>query len=1093
MKGGIDFDTLASHSDEVETGFDEVETGFDDLVSLFDEAETVFANLGSHSDEVETGSDDLGPHFDEVEVVLRLTASCTLAGKLLSDCFSAYYLSAMKKTWSLLTLTLISAHSFAQSYWQQKADTRIDVTLDDKSHMLRGHESFVYTNNSPDTLRYLYIHLWPNAYSHDHTQFAEQQYRNGSKSFYYAKESDRGFIDSLSFTVDEKETDYHITDATPDIARIDLPKPLLPGGRINVSTPFRVKMPKVFSRMGHTGQAYFASQWFPKPAVYDRKGWHPIPYLDLGEFYSEIGSYEVSITVPSNYVVMATGNLQDEQEIKWLDSLAALPLPPDSLRKKTIASSETLKTLHYKEDNVHDFAWFADKRWVVRKKELKDYGVTAWSAFLPGSIKQWDKANDHLANAVKYYGKWVGAYPYKTIKAVEGDMKAGGGMEYPTVTVIDRGMADQTTIIHEAGHNWFYGILATNERDHAWMDEGINTFYEEKSGEAIDKEDTAKRRGVGKPGGVNVDVSMPTIIHQLAASGKDEPINQTSNNFKEINYGMDVYYKTAMLLRWLEDYMGEEEFEAAMHEYYNTWKHKHPYPEDLRVIFAKHTDKPLDWFFDSALNTDRVVDFALKGVSTDGGKTAITVRNRTSQAFPVGIKAYENDSLVATVYSLPFNGTTTLDLPAGTSWNRLKISGKVFDARSTNNEYRKSGLFHRGGIRPALLTGTTTGRNKKIYFLPAVDYNMYDGFAGGLLIHNLGWPETRFKYILAPMYAFGSKEFVGAGSLSYSFYPRRTFKEVTVQADIKSFNFDLDKTNRDEELFARYLKIAPSLQFTFRQSDKLSTVNRTLLIKGYSINEESFEYDNEYPDSLFRASTVTGNHTYALIRYTHRNSRPFNPFSYSLEAQGGEGFAKLSLEGALRIDYHKKGKYFHIRAYGGKFFPLDENADLSRYYLNTTHTGPNDYLYDEPYIGRSEREGFGAHQFAMKEGGFKIATPLLSAPIGRSDNWLAALNLKTDLPLGRLPLRLFLDVATFADAAKLNPSGNKLLYEAGLELYFFDMINIYLPFMLSKDYNDYMKTVVGKDRLLNSISFSIQLNRINWLKAPSGIFKLIGY
>src|SRR5690606_16377118 len=135
------------------------------------------------------------------------------------------------------------------------------------------------------------------------TPFAEQQYRNGNTDFYYASQDERGFIDSLDFSVNGEKTPYFFNEATPDIGRINLSKPLLPGGSIEITTPFRVQIPRVFSRLGHSGQAYFISQWFPKPAVYDSKGWHPMSYLDLGEFYSEFGSYEVTITIPKNYIV----------------------------------------------------------------------------------------------------------------------------------------------------------------------------------------------------------------------------------------------------------------------------------------------------------------------------------------------------------------------------------------------------------------------------------------------------------------------------------------------------------------------------------------------------------------------------------------------------------------------------------------------------------------------------------------------------------------------------------------------------------------------------------------------------------------------
>jgi len=1013
----------------------------------------------------------------------------------------------------------------AQGYWQQKVDTKIDVTLDDKKHMLRGFETFSYTNNSPDTLRYIYVHLWPNAYSHDHTEFAEQQYRNGKKDFYYAKESERGFIDSLDFTVDGKSVLYFSTDNLPDIARIDLPAPLAPGATMQVATPFRVKLPKVFSRLGHTGQAYFISQWFPKPAVYDRKGWHPMPYLDLGEFYSEIGSYDVNVTLPKNYVVMGTGNILDESENRWLDSLAAIDTSllnvhvkkPDS----TPRSSEEWKTIRFHEDNVHDFAWFADKRWIVRKDSVASPGtgdmVYTYSAFLPSYKRSWMKGNEHLKDAVRYYGKWVGPYPYKTIKAVQGDMSAGGGMEYPTVTIIDRSLGgNEMVIVHEAGHNWFYGILASNERDHAWLDEGLNTYYEQKTTRALAAlRDTARQKR--RKSAAEISIEGNSVIAQLAAAGLDKPIDQTSVNFPEINYGLDVYYKTAYLLNWLEAYVGKEAFEAGMHQYYNDWKHRHPYPEDFRASMQKHTTKDIGWFFD-ALRSDRLYDFAIKDINRKGDCIEVIVKNKTGLRLPVIIEAVNRDSVLTTSMdtvsaacpgasenSEPFTGKKTIYLDASAAdWTKVRISRKVPDWRTPNNEYRRGGfLFHRSGLRLAPVAGTSLGNRRKIHIAPGLGYNMYDGFMLGPVFHNLSWPQTRFRVIAAPLYGFKSRQWNGAASMGYNWFPKTgVFREVMVQADLKSFHYNDRKSgyNSDssvyvpENMFLRYAKIAPFAELTFRQPTPLSKVTRKLLVKGYAINEESFDFSFHEPDSTFRPSKISETSMYGLIRYSHNNDRPFNPFSYSLEGQMGEYFAKLNLEGKIRIDYHRKNKALHIRGFAGKFFTLKDEAFVTdRYYLNTSFTGVNDYLYDDTYIGRTETEGFGARQVSLREGGFKIPTPLYSSPLGRSDNWLLALNVKTDLPV-KLPVRLFLDVATFSDAKDRNPSGEKLLYDAGIELFTpFDILQVYIPLVRSKDFNDYRKSIAGSNSIFDDITFSLNLSRINWLKAPSGVIKLFGY
>lgn len=982
-------------------------------------------------------------------------------------------------------------------YWQQQVDTKIDVTLDDKKHFLHGFETIAYTNNSPDTLRFIYIHLWPNAYKHDHTQFAEQQYQQGKTAFYYAKPSQRGYIDSLNFEVDDNSLNYYSAENTPDIARLDLIQPLLPGKQVIITTLFRVKIPIVFSRLGHTKQAYFISQWFPKPAVYDRKGWHPLPFLDQGEFYSEYGSYDVKITLPKNYVVMATGNLLDESENQWLDSLAAINWYDSSYAKTKFTdsippSSYEFKTLHFHEDLVHDFAWFADKRYIVSKDSFED--VKVYTAFLPTYKNSWRKGTQALKDALKIYGAGVGKYPYKTIKAVQGDMKAGGGMEYPTVTIIDRTVGgDKDVIVHEAGHNWFYGILGSNERDHAWMDEGINTFYEFRT--MKETADTTKKKTITKKKkNVDIDVDMNTVvIAQLAASAQDQKIEQTSKNFKEINYGMDVYYKTTWFLVWMEEYMGRENFDKGIQEYFTKWKFKHPYPEDFRATMEHNTDKDLNWFFDDLLNTNEPIDFALKSVTKKNNNTYVKVDNKTSYALPLTLNSFYKDSLTSTITVPPFRNDTTILIPKENNWTSIHISKTVADMKSQNNEYRRKGLFHRSGIALRPLAGFNNGYKQKLFILPAIGYNLYDGIGAGLVLHNITMPENKFRFIVAPMYSFRSKTLTGTGSAAYVMHPEKTFQDISLQVDAKSFDYNESGLNIPMLMFARYIKIAPSLNFTFKKPEHTSPVTRTLQLKAYGINEQYFNYVQDARDSTI-PQLKNQQLFYGLINYTHRNERTFNPFNYSGTAQFGQNFIKLMAEMNIRVDYFVKNKSLYIRAFAGKFFNLNNVASYTndRYYLNSTFTNVNDYLYDNTYFGRNEQTGFGAQQIAMREGGLRIPTPMLASPLGRSDNWLAAINIKTDLPV-KLPIRLFLDVATFADAHKLNPSGDKVLYDAGIEFHIKDILNISVPLVMSKDYKDYFNSIVVNKKFTRSITFSLQLDKIQWLKASSEVFKLVGY
>ena len=188
-----------------------------------------------------------------------------------------------------LTACLLTSYFFAFcQYWQQQVNYTIDVSLNDITNTLQGFEKIEYINNSPDTLHYIWFHLWPNAYKNDRTAFSEQLLKNDETNFYFSNEDKRGYINQLNFEVNNQPAELQTDSANIDVAKLILPQPLPPHQSIIITTPFHEKLPYNISRGGYVGQTYQATQWFPKPAVYDNKGWHPMPYLDQENFTANL-------------------------------------------------------------------------------------------------------------------------------------------------------------------------------------------------------------------------------------------------------------------------------------------------------------------------------------------------------------------------------------------------------------------------------------------------------------------------------------------------------------------------------------------------------------------------------------------------------------------------------------------------------------------------------------------------------------------------------------------------------------------------------------------------------------------------------------
>ena len=500
----------------------------------------------------------------------------------------------------------LGGRSFSQ-YWQQEVSYNIDVALDDKNHTLKGFLNLEYINNSPDKLDFIWFHLWPNAYKNENSAFAKQLFRETDGKDRWKDLKDKGYIDSLDFSINGQKLKTEMDAVNTDIIKVFLPSPLQPKEKTTITTPFFVKLPTYISRSGHIDHSYMICQWYPKPAVYDRKGWHPIPYLDMGEFYSEYGKFTVNITTPSAYVIAATGTLQNDNELKYYKELGRQNLATTKNKKYTPVTNQPTKTLTYQAQNVHDFAWFADKDFIIEydTMQLTSGKITDVFTYHPYyGNKLWDESVKYVKDAVRHYSSWIGEYPYPVVQAVEGPKNlSSGGMEYPMITLITSPDANveklDATITHEVGHNWFYSILGSNERDHAWMDEGINTYFQfryehEKYransifGDAIPKEIKEK----------TLDQFEAAIYSALINVPMEEAIDLPAQDYpNKDEYAMVVYIKTAIWMYMIEILEGRDKLDKGIKDYFTEWKFKHPYPEDLEKSLEKSMGKPLDQYF----------------------------------------------------------------------------------------------------------------------------------------------------------------------------------------------------------------------------------------------------------------------------------------------------------------------------------------------------------------------------------------------------------------------------------------------------------------------------------------------------------------
>lgn len=985
----------------------------------------------------------------------------------------------MKKVFlsCLFALTVFTVAA-RENYWQQFVHFEIDVRLDDQQHMLYGYEKLTYVNNSPNELTYIYMHIWPNAYKDNSTALGQQLKENGELFFYYAKDEDRGYIDSLDWHVDGEMVPAEIDYKNPDIVKLILTKPIAPGGQCVITTPFRVKIPSGrISRLGHIGQQYQITQWYPKPAVYDVNGWNPIPYLDQGEFYSEYGTYDVKITLPKNYVLGATGDIVGNQaEIDWLNDLAEKTKEIKEYNKKDEAfpaSSTEMKTIHFHQENVHDFAWFCDKRYHVLKGEVElphsKRKVTTWVMFTNQYATLWKDAIPYVNDAIYYYSLWNGDYQYKHCTAVDGALSAGGGMEYPNITVIggvNSASTLETVIMHEVGHNWFYGMLGSNERVNGWMDEGINSANELRYNET-------KYPNAALVGGNNGPSAVANMFdlgrykkkaqyYQFyaltARQCTDQPIQTHSADFTTLNYAAIMYSKSAVCFDYLRGYLGDSLYDKCFQTYFDRWHFKHPQPADIRAVFEEVSGRSLGWFFDDLIGTNKKLDYKITGVKKENDGWRIGLKNTGEIAAPVCVSAVKGGSVVKTVWYEGFTGESNPRFPmVDADFFIIDQPEDAPEVNRKNNRAKTHGVFKKvEPLKVQFLGSLDNPSRTQLFVTPTLGANHYDGFMLGGAVYNHLVPQKKFEWCVMPMYGFRSKELVGHADAFLNFADCGVFQSVRVGVNANQYSYYSvtaadHPTDAAPDRTLMFHKIAPEVGFIFKKKRARSPITNQVILRGIYTSVDRINITADSNSINWAIGPVEK--MFYEAKYILRNNRSINPWNMELRYQMGDDMAKLSLTANYTVNY-ANGKGFHFRLFGGTF-------------LNNNNSGPyrwrmsgysarglqnQDYLFDNIFLGRTEQTGWLSGQFAEEDGAFKAYSP-----VGQSNNWLLAMNVKIDLPVKNGFLNRFKLYADFGTCSSDGIADNAFLYNSGV---MFSLIrggvcDVYIPILYSQDIKDY--------------------------------------
>jgi hypothetical protein len=667
------------------------------------------------------------------------------------------------------------------------------------------------------------------------------------------------------------------------------------------------------------------------------------------------------------------------------------------------------------------------------------------------------------------------------VTAVDGTISAGGGMEYPNVTVIGNASSDtelEIVIVHEVGHNWFYGILGSNERVHGWMDEGMNTANEMRYMATKYPKNTYLSDQILK-GSFHFDHlshynAGDMMFRLIAGFGEDQPIETHSANFTGTNYAGIMYQKTGLVFTYLKEYVGDSLYTKAMQAYYDEWSFKHPQPEDMRATLERATGKNLSWLFVDLIQTTNHIDYKITKVRSFNGKTIATVKNVGQVNGPIEVTGFVKGQKVQTIWVENGSEKTEVIFDSDMDAVQINASGKAPEMVQTNNYWHQKGLF--GKIEPLklqFLVGQNKTQQSNLFWSPILGGNQTDQFMLGLALHNFSIPSARYQFLVAPMYSFGGKRISGIAEINRTWLPKKNLKLSRIGISLRSFKNDT--LGRNDGYYVAILpywtaKIGNRIGGPISQAIRVQSMYRLDvfrpkqrdLVGGY------LQYDFNYSKEDHK------------LELQVRSDYAANPVN-------SDNFSRSSVAATYKYRYvkNKRSRWVELRLFAGNYwnFNMYNSGNATDYgYALSGASGSQDIFVEDYFFGRSAQSGIWSQQRLDNMGGFRSSIGNgKSGYFGTTSSWMTTANFYLQSPIGPNIFGIYADFGLFDQAYKSTPTQ---VYDLGLAIRLGTIFGIYFPVVQS----DNITKAYSSANYLERIRFTLKFNLTN---KPLDLMKLL--
>lgn len=902
------------------------------------------------------------------------------------------YQSTLIKNFFLLALFFWIGNAFGQS------SVSLTAVLNDSLKTIQIDQEIMYQNTDFDTLSFIYLNDWNNSFKDKSTPLAKRFSEDYIRRFHFARKEEWGNTE-IRFLADENldSLNWERPENAPDLIKIKLKSPLLPGESFKLKMAYSIKIPsEKFTRYGYSENGrYKLKNWFITPAVYNN-GWQVYSNKNLNDLFAPPLDLDIKISIP-----------------KYLAAISALEL-------ESIKSGEESKSIHLVGENRLNPTLYLTRNYLF---EQFDTGKTSVLTNVDDDGLEAPAKYMIVNRVMDFLTKNLGEYPHEILLVTQEDYLENpmyGLNQLPKfIRPFPDGFGYDLKQLKTITADYLENSLLINPRTEKWVFDAIQTYLMME----YVSENYPDIKILGNLSDVigirwfhiadlNFNDQYVYPYMMMARSNMDQPLSTPQDSLVNFNKEIANAYKAGVGLKYLESFLQNNTVSKSIKEFYNSYKLQKTEAEDFVNILENNAGKNIDWFYDEYISTDEKIDFKIKKAKKEGDSIVVSIKNKSQNHMPISLYGLNGDKIVYKKWVENVYDLKKVTIPAN-SIDRVALNyeGLIPEINQRDNFYGVSTFFDKP-VQFRLFKDIEDPHYNQVFFMPQLQFNLYDGLTFGVKMYNQTVLMKNFEYTIAPMYGSKSKTLVGSASFSHVIqFEDQELYAISYGALANRFSYGYD-------LF--YEKLTPFMTMSFRDSNLRDNKRQMLLIRNVNV----------YRDQNLMSPFAAPDYSVFNINYSYSDPGMVDYLTGKTDFQLAKQFSKFSVTMEYRKLF-KNNRQINLRFFGGAFL-YNDLTDSN--YFSFALDRPTDYLYDYNYYGRSETSGLFSQQIIMAEGGFKSQLEPEFA-----NQWLTTVNASTNI---------WKWIYAYGDlgVVKNKNQNAKVVYDSGIRLSFIaDYFEIYFP------------------------------------------------